>query len=164
MSDNGATRRLPIIMTIVIALMLAIAPMPDWMDPFRPDWVAMTLIFWSMNLPRTYSVGHAWLIGILLDGAHGTLLGQHALALTVVVYLTVKFHLRLRAYPVSHMALTILPLLALYNFLLLWIDGVTGIDSPLSSYWGPVLMSALFWPLMTLALRSVPYRTNANTM
>jgi len=162
MSDDRASRRLPVLISIVVALMLAIAPMPNWAAPFRPDWVALTLIYWSMHLPRTYSVGHAWLVGIVLDVAHGTLLGQHALALSCIVYLTIKFHLQLRLYPVSQMALTIVPLLGLYEFLLFWINGVAGIHAPLAAYWGPVLTSALLWPLVTLVLRTVPYRSRAS--
>ena len=157
MSSDRATRRVPILMSIVVALMMVMAPLPDWAAPYRPDWVAMTLIFWSLTLPRTYSVGHAWLVGIVLDVAHGTLLGQHALALSFVVYLTVKFHLQLRVFPVSQMALTIVPLLAVYEFLLFWINGVTGIHTALAVYWGPILTSALLWPLATIVLRTVPY-------
>jgi rod shape-determining protein MreD len=159
MSSNLSVRRLPILVSIIVALMLTMAPMPDWMAPYRPDWVVLTLIFWSMNLPQIYSVGHAWLIGILLDVAYGTLLGQHALALSLIVYLTVKVHLQLRVFPVSQMALTIIPLLATYKFILFWINGIVGIEAPLNTYWGPVLTGALAWPLVTLILRTVPYRT-----
>lgn len=164
MSSDSAARRMPILVSLVVALMLTMAPMPAWADALRPEWVAMTLIYWSMNLPKLYSVGHAWLIGIVLDVAHGTLLGQHALALSCVVYLTIKFHLQMRAYPVLQMALTIAALLSLYKFLLFWINGVTGIHIPLATYWGPVVTSAVFWPLVTLVLRTVPYRSRANLM
>jgi len=164
MSSDSATRRMPILVSLIIALMLTMAPMPVWADALRPEWVAMTLIYWSMKLPKLYSVGHAWLIGIVLDVAHGTLLGQHALALSCVVYLTIKFHLQLRVYPVVQMALTIVALLSLYKFLLFWINGVTGIHTPLAAYWGPVVTSAIFWPLVTLVLRTVPYRARANSI
>ena len=164
MSSDSATRRMPILVSLIIALMLTMAPMPVWADALRPEWVAMTLIYWSMKLPKLYSVGHAWLIGIVLDVAHGTFLGQHALALSCVVYLTIKFHLQLRVYPVVQMALTIVALLSLYKFLLFWINGVTGIHTPLAAYWGPVVTSAIFWPLVTLVLRTVPYRARANSI
>jgi rod shape-determining protein MreD len=81
--------------SMIAALVLAIAPMPNWAETFRPDWVTLTLIYWAMNLPRTYSVGWAWVIGLILDVAQGTLLGQHALALTLVIFVTVRFHLQL---------------------------------------------------------------------
>ena len=72
MSNDSASRRLPILTCIVASLMLAIAPMPGWAEAYRPDWVPLTLIFWSMLLPRTYSIGWAWIIGLILDVATGS--------------------------------------------------------------------------------------------
>lgn len=162
MSRGRSSRPIPILVSIIVALMLAMAPIPDWATPYRPDWVVLTIIFWSMNLPQKYSVGRAWLVGIVLDVAYGTLLGQHALALSLIVYLTVKFHLQLRLYPVPQMALTLIPMLAIYKFILFWINGVIGIQTPLSTYWGPVITGALIWPLVNLVLQTVPYRARTH--
>ena len=93
MSRDRNSRRLPVIMTLLVGLMLTIMPLPASVEPFRPDWLALLLIFWAMQLPRTWSVGSAWIVGVILDVAQGTLLGQHALALSVIVFITVRFHL-----------------------------------------------------------------------
>ncbi len=161
MSRERSSRPLPVILSIIVALMLAIAPMPEWASAFRPDWVALTLIYWAMHLPKTYGVGIAWLIGIVLDVAQGTLLAQHALSLSLIVYLTVKFHLQLRVFPMSQMAATVFALLAIYRFVLFWINGIAGVDAPPSTYWGPVITGAMFWPLIASLLRSMPYRARA---
>ena len=97
---------------LAIGLMLTLMPLPDWAESFRPDWVAMILIFWAMQLPRTWSVGSAFMIGIVLDVAQGTLLGQHALALAVVTFATVRFHLLMRVFPLSQLTATVFALLA----------------------------------------------------
>lgn len=161
MSSDRATRRLPIVACIVASLMLAIAPMPDWAESYRPDWVALTLIFWSMLLPRTYSIGWAWVIGLILDVAQGTLFGQHALALCLVVYITVKFHLQIRVFPVMQMTATVFALLALYQFILFWINGVAGINSPAVVYWGPVVTGTLVWPLLSMVYSGIRYGTDS---
>ncbi|MDX1403458.1 MAG: rod shape-determining protein MreD [Woeseiaceae bacterium] len=148
----------PVIITLIIALMLAIAPMPDWAEPFRPDWVTMTLIYWSMNLPRYYSIGWAWIIGLILDVAQGTLLGQHALALSLVIYVTVTFHLQMRQFPTLQLSLTVCALLALYQFILFWINGVAGVNTAAITYWGPVISGSLLWPLMTMLFGGARYR------
>ncbi len=159
MTRDRASRRLPVVACMVAALMLAIAPMPDWASPFRPDWVALTLIYWAMMLPRTYSVGTAWIVGIVLDVAQGTLLGQHAIALCFVVYIAVKFHLQFRVFPASQMSATVFAILAFYQFILFWINGVAGVNAPAVTYWGPVITGALIWPLLTLFFGGVRYRT-----
>lgn len=150
MSDTRISSHMPVIFSIVVALMLTIAPLPDWAEPFRPTWVVLTLIYWSMTLPNHYSVGSAWIAGLVLDVAQGTLLGQHALALSLVIYVTVKFHLQLRQFPMLQLSATIFALLALYQFILFWINGVAGVNSPAISYWGPVVTGAIIWPALNI--------------
>jgi rod shape-determining protein MreD len=88
-----------VIITFIVGLMLTVMPLPESAEPFRPDWLALVVIFWAMQLPRTWSVGSAWFIGIVLDVSYGTLLGQHALALCLVAFATVRFHLLMRVFP-----------------------------------------------------------------
>ena len=158
MSNARARRQLPVLITLLIAFMLMITPMPPAVEPFRPDWLALVLMFWSMTVPRSYSVGIAWLLGIFLDVAQGTLLGQHALALCVIVYITTKFHLLMRVFPLSQLTLTIFALLALYQFLLFWINGVAGVTAPAVDYWGPVVAGTIAWPFLSILLSGLRYR------
>jgi rod shape-determining protein MreD len=111
-----------------------------------------------MTSPRTYSVGSAWVIGLVLDVAQGTLLGQHALALCLVIYITVKFHLQLRQFPTLQLTATVFAMLALYQFILFWINGVAGVNTVAVSYWGPVISGMLLWPLLSMMLGSLRFR------
>ncbi|MDX1509693.1 MAG: rod shape-determining protein MreD [Woeseiaceae bacterium] len=158
MSNERARRHLPFIAMVVVALMLSMMPLPEAIRVFRPDWVALVLIFFAMSAPRSYSVGIAWLIGIVLDVSQGTLLGQHALALSVIVYVTIKFHLLMRMFPLGQLAATVFALLALYQFLLFWINGVAGVDVSAVTYWGPVVIGALLWPFLYMFLQGLRFR------
>ena len=148
MSSHRAARNVPVLLTIILALMLTMMPLPDSVSAFRPDWVALIMIFWTMTVPRRISVGVAWIVGIFVDVSQGTLLGQHALALCAVAYVTVKFHLLMRVFPLMQLTATIFAILALYQFLLFWINGVVGINAPSISYWAPVITGTLIWPLL----------------
>ncbi|MDH4047620.1 MAG: rod shape-determining protein MreD [Gammaproteobacteria bacterium] len=163
MSKDRSARRLPVVFSIVVALMLSMVPLPDVIDPYRPDWVALTLIYWAMTLPRSYSVGTAWVVGIVLDIAHGTLLGQYALAMCFMIYVTAKFHLQLRVFPLSQMTATVFALLSLYQFLLFWINGVAGLHTEAVSYWGPVLTGTALWPLLSTIFGGIRYRVRASS-
>ncbi len=158
MSRDSGTHPQPVIISLIVALMLAIAPMPGWAESFRPDWVTLTLIYWAMNLPRSYGVGWAWIIGLILDVAQGTLLGQHALALALVIYVTVTFHLQMRQFPTMQLSMTVCALLALYQFILFWINGVAGVNTPAITYWGPVISGSLLWPMLTILFGGARYR------
>lgn len=158
MSERSVSRTLPVIATFVVALMLTIAPLPGWAEPYRPDFVALTLIYWSMTLPQNYSVGSAWIVGVVLDVAQGTLLGQHALALSLIVYVTVKFHLQLRQFPILQLLATVFALLTLHQFILFWINGVVGVNAPAETYWGPVISGTLVWPILAVMLAEIYQR------
>ncbi|MCH7898847.1 MAG: rod shape-determining protein MreD [Proteobacteria bacterium] len=158
MSKYHANRNLPVFMTIVVALMLTMMPLPDSMSAFRPDWVALIILFWAMTVPRSYGVGAAFITGIFVDVAQATLLGQYALALVVITYITVKSHLLIRVFPLLQLTATIFALLALYQFLLFWINGVAGVEAPAVSYWGPVITGTLIWPLLYSFMSNVRNR------
>lgn len=158
MADGRAARHTPVIVSMIVALMLAMAPMPQWAEPFRPDWVTLTLIYWAMSFPHSYSVGSAWIVGLVLDVAQGTLLGQHALALTIVTYITVKFYLQLRQFPLLQLMATVFAVLALYRFILFWVNGVAGINAPAIVYWAPVISGTIIWPVLSSFLAGVRQR------
>ncbi len=161
MNRDRASRRLPIIFSLLIGLMLTMMPLPNAIAAFRPDWLALLVIFWAMQLPRTWSVGTAWIIGIVLDVSQGTLLGQHALALCVIAFITVRFHLLMRVFPLPQLTASVFPMLALYQFLLFWINGVAGVNAPAVAYWGPVISGAVLWPVIMIFLSGMRYRTQS---
>lgn len=135
-----------IVLTFVGAMLLTIMPLPDALRTLRPDWVALTLIYWCLALPYRVSVGSGFIAGLLLDVLTGTLLGQHALALSLVAYVCVRLHQRIRAYPIWQQALTVLMLLVLHQLLTLWVDSTIGRPQRSPSYWLPSLIGMVLWP------------------
>lgn len=155
MSEAVALERWPVWLCLLAALLLSIMPLPAVVEPFRPDWVALTLIYWALAFPRVFGLLTAWVSGLLLDVAQGTLLGQHALALTVMAYFPLRFHLRLRVFPIWQLSATVMALLALYQFILFWINGTAGVASDLMDYWGSVITGTLLWPPLMLFFNGV---------
>jgi rod shape-determining protein MreD len=135
-------------LTLLGALILAALPLPDSVAAFRPDWAVIVLIYWSLIAPRRYGLLTALWMGLALDTLSGALLGQHALALLIVVYLSQRFYLRIRVFPMSQLAVTVVLLLSVYQFTLFWIDGVAGRTVPLIERWGPVVSGAVLFALI----------------
>lgn len=156
--SSATVGRLPVIVSICIALMMMLLPLPDLIAALRPDFVVLVLIYWAMMLPRSWSVGSAWIVGLMLDVAQGTILGQHALALCFIVFVTVRFHLLMRVFPMSQLTATVFALLALYQFLLFWINGIANISAPAISYWGPVITGTILWPFVSMFLSGIRMR------
>ncbi len=141
--------------SFIVALMLTVVPLPDWVKPLRPEWVGLALIYWAIALPHRVGVGTAWTLGLMLDVLKGGILGQHGLALAVIVYLILKVHQQFRVYPLWQQALIISALILLNQMLILWINGIVGLESSGWSYWLPSLSSALLWPWMFIILRDI---------
>jgi len=137
-----------ILLTFATAMLLTIIPLSDGLRTLRPDWVALTLIFWCLALPYRVSIASGFIAGLLLDVLTGTLLGQHALALSLIAYVCVRLHQRIRIYPIWQQALTVLLLLILHQLITLWIDSIIGRPSRPPSYWLQSLISAALWPLV----------------
>ena len=143
------SNKLYALMLGLISIILTIVPTPDFLENFKPDWTLLLLIFLSINIPKEFNVGTAFILGILMDVSQGTLLGQHAFAYLLVIFLTSKLHLQLRNYPLLQLTAIICLILMIYQFILFWINGVSGISSSISSYMGPVISGTALWPIIS---------------
>lgn len=147
-----------ILITFIIAMMLTIIPLPETLQHIRPEWTALVLIYWCMALPQRIGVGIAWISGLLLDVLTGSLLGQHALSMTVVAYLTLNMHQRVRLFPLWQQAAVVWMLLNLHQLLLLWFDGITGQPAKGLTFWLPPISGMILWPAIFMVLRKIRRR------
>ena len=97
--------------SLLAALMLGLLPLGRlaWV----PDLLAVVLVFWSIHQPRRVGLGAAFLFGLALDVHQASLLGQHALAYSVLMYFAITVHRRVLWFSVPAQALQLLPLFAL---------------------------------------------------
>lgn len=158
MSESSHNQSGVILLTLGVALVLTILPIPHWAAEFRPQWIALTLIYWAMALPAQVGVFWAWGAGLVLDVTTGTVLGQYALSLSVPVYLVLKLHRRIRVFPLPQQALSVWVLLLVERLLFLWILWATGQPMPALGYWIPTFVGILLWPLLFILLRDLSRR------
>lgn len=158
MSVFPARGSLMILLTFCVALILTILPLPEWAGPYRPQWVTLVLIYWTMALPHRVGVGIGFTAGILLDVLTGTLLGQHALGLSVVAFATLKLHQRVRVFPLWQQSLVVLVLLVVDHLLALWVMGAINQRPPGLIYWAVPPIGALLWPWVFVVLRDLRRR------
>jgi rod shape-determining protein MreD len=142
-----------ILMTFVVALVLAFLPMPEWTIWLRPTWVLMVLIYWAMMTPYRVNVGTAWFIGLIVDLLNGTLLGEHALAYTLVIYFVNRMHIRLRMYPLMQQGFSVLVFVLLYLFIVYCIQGFIGELPGSHLFWLSSVTSMLVWPWLFVLMR-----------
>ena len=161
MTSSRESRSL-IFLTIMAAVFLSLLPLPEVLSPFKPYWVAMVLIYWSLETQDMISLGLAFLIGLVLDILSGSLVGLHALSLVVMVFLVQRFRSRLRFFPPWQQALSVLGLLVNDRIILIWITVLLGESLPTWKYWLPPLVGMALWPWLFLLLDRIRARLRLN--
>ncbi len=144
-------------LTIVIAMMLRIIPWPHAIEIFNPDWVLLSLIYWSLATPDRVGIFNSWIIGLLTDVLTGRFLGQYALAYTLSSYFCLKLHRRLRQYPVIQQAMFIFFTLLLSKLLIFWTTNLYASTQFHASFFLPVITGTLCWPFIYTVLRKFRY-------
>jgi rod shape-determining protein MreD len=155
MQINNHTVFFRILLTLILAMCLRIAPWPVEMAALNPDWVLLVLIYWSLAIPERVGIFHAWTFGLLTDVLTGRLLGQYALAYSLVIYICLKLHKRLRQFPLLQQGLFIFFCLLLSQLLLFFIKNLQHPAQLHASFWLPVFTGTLCWPLVHGVLRFV---------
>jgi rod shape-determining protein MreD len=151
-------RRLPMALSALVALALAVVPLPAVLDAFRPDFLVLVVFYWCIESPRSGGLALAFFSGLILDVIHGVVLGQHALALTLMGAWATHLRLRIRVFSVLSQCLTIFALLTGYQFILFWVDGATGNPVTTFSRWLAPCTGALLWPVLTSIMGKVNER------
>ena len=224
MMREGRTRRLPMALSALVALALAVLPLPNVLDVLRPDFLVLVVFYWSIASPSAGGLALPFFAGLALDVIKGVVLGlengretrlnarealhptgrwpntsdliaqfrstraktvafanqtdaalrdhffahiafgdldcyqwlvvlgQHALALTLMAAWATHLRLRLRVFSVLSQSLTIFALLTGYQFVLFWVDGATGNPVTTFSRWLAPVIGAVIWPFLAETL------------
>ncbi len=137
-------------LAIIAILLLSIYPLPTWGQWLRPEFAVLAVIYWLMLAPFQLGMTLAWFIGLSLDLLEGSVLGQHALALTIIAYICALSHQQLRMFSLGAQILAVFLLVFIYQLMNYWVNSLTGGSFDNMLFLLPALMSALFWPLLKL--------------
>jgi rod shape-determining protein MreD len=151
-------RRIPVVLSALVALALAIVPLPSVLETVRPDFLVLVVFYWCIAQPRAGGLSLAFFSGLALDLVNGVVLGQHALALTLMAAWATNLRLRIRVFSILSQCLTVFALLTGYQFIIFWIDGATGNPVTAFSRWLAPVIGALIWPLMVGVLSKLHER------
>jgi rod shape-determining protein MreD len=135
-----------------LVMALTINMLPLGRTPALPDLLALTLVFWNVHQPRRIGIGAAFVFGLMMDVHDGALLGQHALAYTLLSFFAITIHRRLLWFSVLEQALQILPLFFAAHAVLVLIRLVAGGIFPGWELLLAPVFESLLWPLASWVL------------
>lgn len=139
-----------IALSLIVALLLNMLP-TAWF-PAVPDWVALVLCFWSVREFRKVGMGWAFLVGLVMDVADASLMGQHTLAYVLLVYASSSFSRRVLWFPLVQQAMQILPLLYIVPLVQFAVGMLTDGEFPGLAYFLWPLVGSLLWVPLTFML------------
>ncbi|MEM9255999.1 MAG: rod shape-determining protein MreD [Pseudomonadota bacterium] len=158
MADEEGSGYLIILGTFIAAYVLALVPLPQWLQWGRPECLALTLIYWTIALPQRVGVFTGLMLGLGLDVLEGAVLGQNALALVVVALLSLVLYQRLRVYSVLQQSAVVFVLVGINQLICQWVQNLQGVGADSLLFLLPALSSAVVWPVVLQVLRTLRRR------
>lgn len=148
-----------ILATFFLAACLEVFPVPEILEPGRPAWFYLVLMYWVYALPHRVGVVAAFFAGLYLDVLTGVVLGQQAMVMATLAYFIQVSRTRLRVFPPIQQSLVVMVLVLFASLLSFLIQDSVG-RITLSIYWLllTALVSGLLWRPVYLLLRWVHRR------
>jgi rod shape-determining protein MreD len=142
----------PVFIWFTLLAALSINLVPIGRHPALPDLLALTLVFWNVHQPLKVGVGVAFVFGLFMDVHDAALLGQHALAYTLLSFFAITIHRRLLWFSVPSQSLQVLPLFAAAHAVSLVVRMFAGGMFPGWDLFFAPLWEALLWPVASVLL------------
>jgi rod shape-determining protein MreD len=137
--------------SLLLAILLGLLPLPGLLQPFRPYWVALVLAYWLLEDEDRAGLGLAFLVGVVADIAYGGLLGEQSLRLVVMAFILQRFRAQLRFFPMPQQVVAIGGLLFNDRVISAGLRLALGETQLSWSYWWGPLVGMLLWaPLFVL--------------
>ena len=145
--------------TVLVAFVFNLLP---WRDVRGvPDLLAVVIVFWAIREPRKIGMGIPFVLGLIMDAANGVLLGQHALAYSVMAFMAITLSRRILWFGLPAQALHVLGILLVGQILMFAVRMIAGASFPGYPYFVGPFIAAVLWPL-TSFLMLAPQRRPEN--
>lgn len=152
---NQPHARWVIWISLLIALVIYVLPMPLEWRWYRPEWPLLVLFYWGLAIPHRVGILSASMTGFALDMIHGTAVGAMAVGCVVAMLVILLNYQRIRQFDSFLQTITLGLLVSLALLIELWLHNLTGVGSTGLASMTSVPMSMLLWPVIRNVLRAV---------
>jgi rod shape-determining protein MreD len=142
---------LAVFLSFSFAAVMEVIVLPDTIRFLRPEWLVLILIYWLIRHPEKIGIVTGIFIGLLLDVMSGSYLGVHILSMSIVCYLVLTMHKRLKMFPVAQQSLVIFFIVSIQLMVVYTIRATLGSSESSMSYLWVALSSALLWPIILVS-------------
>lgn len=132
-----------IVLTLFLALLLNLIPFGRL--PGIPDWVALVLAFWCVHQPLKVGMAAGFMLGLAMDVADASVMGQHALAYVLLAFAAAGLSRRILWFPLAQQALHVLPMFLGMQLVMMAARMLGGGEFPGLLWFLSSFSATLFW-------------------
>lgn len=162
MKTNFLFQLTGLICIFITALVMEIIPWPNGLQSFKPAWLVLSITFWALSIPEKVNIGFAFILGLVWDLVLGSVMGVHALVLSVFIYIVVKYHLILRNLSLWLQSLLIILFIFTLRIAIFILELVI---HNATFHWQEIfgaLISGLLWPWLFLLFKKIQCKLKLN--
>lgn len=150
-------------LTLIVALIVNLLPWSGLLLAVKPDFAALLVLYWCVHQPRKVGFATAWLTGLTMDIADGSLFGLHALAYSLLAFTGIVLHRRVLMFTMKDQILHVIPILMLNDVVVLAVRNFAGYDFPGFGYFAGSFIAGALWPVMCFLLKLPPRLMGSQT-
>jgi len=141
-----------VVISFTIALTLNFIPLQSFALVIRPDFVALIILYWSINQPQQFGMGVAFFLGLMMDVHHAGILGHHALVYCVIVSIASVSRRRIKIFGLVQQTPQVFLILIITQGLFVFIALLNDANMPDWQYFLGSLSGSILWPITAFIL------------
>jgi rod shape-determining protein MreD len=145
-------------LSVILGLFLMLIPWQGTLKDIQPYWLALFIIYWSIEAPHQFGLIWSFFYSILLDVLYGSLLGKHGLSMVAMVFLVQKMHKRLKMTSFWQLSLIVGALFLNDAIIRTIIDWLAMNKNLFQINFLSVISSILIWPWFKYAMDRIRMR------
>jgi rod shape-determining protein MreD len=143
-------RWLAVFLSFIFAAILELNLLPETLAFLRPEWLVLTLIYWLLRHPERIGVVTGVVIGLIMDVLSGSYFGIHMLSLSLICYLVLIMHKRLKMFPLVQQSVVVFFLVSIQLMIIYTLRSILGASDLGLAYLWQALSSAVLWPVIVI--------------
>jgi len=147
-----------ILISVLIALLFTTIPLPEFISDYRPLFVPLIVLYWTIFHPLHFGLGKAFFAGIALEAIQSLLIGQAGIGLICISFFALSNSRRLQLAAIPQQMLTLIFVLAFYQFTQVWIENILNRPTDYTARAIAVFLSAFIWPGIIMFMRGLILR------
>jgi len=132
--------------SLFIALMLSILPLPLWISHYRPPLLVLVVLFWIFHAPNLVNIFLLIGLGLIVDVLQVSMMGEHGVALILVYAFSLLFVRRFCFFSLGQQMLLVGFLCYFYQFVISVLEVLRGNPVLIMPLFIAPLICMLFWP------------------